>query len=633
MTLTHTRPPTEPEASAARTRAGRTRWPAMWIAAFAGAVAVGGGAVGGHTRLSSHAAALVQPAPQGLAADVQGRLATLLPPRLDGVFRRLETGFDSSKALALVTALDGTWRLAGNDAFEMAQDRVLERLLAAGFRQVPQRPSPLTQPSVWFESFRNAGHGWSHAEGRLSVIEPDGQRLVLLSRAEHRLTVCINSFSTAPGGVTAEVVDVGSASAPEALAAFDLAGRIVLGDADVAQLYRVATAGGAIGVISTTLAPYINPTPASSTGAGPARASWDILQWGTIPYDERVRGFGFKATPRAAQELRSRLRSGGVRVHVEIAASFSERPNRTLVAEIPGEIRPDEHVVLVAHVQEPGANDNASGVATLQETAVSLLPVTSERGFGRPARSLTFLWGDELAASREWLRRARDKRRTARYMVALDMTGHDVAVTGGSFLIEKVPDPSAVAPSPLDPHTPWGAGQVDDSWVRGTLLNDLVLAICARYGARERWGIRTNPYEGGSDHTVFLGAGVPALLMWHFPDRYYHTNFDRADKTSADEMRRVGISVGAAALMLTTATQDDALALVGVVRAAALDRIAREASRGADPAAWRRWYHEALDDVAQLAVSPSSAALSQAIARAQSEVSGRAGPLSRPAAR
>ena len=54
--------------------------------------------------------------------------------------------------------------------------------------------------------------------------------------------------------------------------------------------------------------------------------------------------------------------------------------------------------------------------------------------------------------------------------------------------------------------------------------------------------MKTNPYEGGSDHTEFKNAGMPSLLNWHFTDRYYHTNLDRPDKTSAgrDGQRRRG---------------------------------------------------------------------------------------------
>ena len=52
--------------------------------------------------------------------------------------------------------------------------------------------------------------------------------------------------------------------------------------------------------------------------------------------------------------------------------------------------------------------------------------------------------------------------------------------------------------------------------------------------------MKTNPYEGGSDHAVFGSAGIPSVLDWHFTDRYYHTNFDTPDKTSPEEMRNVG---------------------------------------------------------------------------------------------
>ena len=74
--------------------------------------------------------------------------------------------------------------------------------------------------------------------------------------------------------------------------------------------------------------------------------------------------------------------------------------------------------------------------------------------------------------------------------------------------------------------------------------------------------MRTNPYEGGSDHTAFGDAGIPSLLNWHFTDRYYHTNLDRPDKTSAAEMVNVGVAVATSAWFLASADEADALATV-----------------------------------------------------------------------
>ena len=124
-------------------------------------------------------------------------------------------------------------------------------------------------------------------------------------------------------------------------------------------------------------------------------------------------------------------------------------------------------------------------------------------------------------------------------MLSLDMTGEDTSKTGGTFLIEKGPDPSAVWDRPSDPHSEWGAGEVDRALVRGNFLNDLHLAVPAP-GARHRLGGAHQSVQGRQrSHHRSRKAGVPAVLNWHFTDRYYHTNLDRLDKVSAVTMGHV----------------------------------------------------------------------------------------------
>src|SRR6185503_13226308 len=98
------------------------------------------------------------------------------------------------------------------------------------------------------------------------------------------------------------------------------------------------------------------------------------------------------ATPRAGRRLREELARGPVTVHVDVESTFHRRPNRTLVAEIPGRTRPDERVVLAAHVQEPGANDNASGCGTLLASALAIQDGITRGVLAAPARTITFLW-------------------------------------------------------------------------------------------------------------------------------------------------------------------------------------------------------------------------------------------------
>jgi Zn-dependent M28 family amino/carboxypeptidase len=350
---------------------------------------------------------------------------------------------------------------------------------------------------------------------------------------------------------------------------------------------------GAAGVISTDIAAYTRP-----------ESTPDVLQWGSIPYDEARRSFGFKTTPRAARQLRAALAAGAVRVHVDIETAFHRGPSRTLIAEIPGRARVDERVVLVAHVQEPGANDNASGVGTLVAVAKAIRQAIAQRLIPPPQRTLTFMWLDENRGSERWIADHRDRAKQVVAMMSLDMTGQDTARTGGTFLIEKSPDPSALWPRPSDPHSEWGASRVDRSFVRGHLLNDLHLAVALRHAREVGWVVRMNPYEGGSDHTIFTRAGVPALLNWHFTDRYYHTNLDTIDKVSATTMQNVATIVATTATFLASADAADAADLRRLIDEAERARMATEKANDATDeivAAWRTWYSDARASIAHIA--------------------------------
>lgn len=474
--------------------------------------------------------------------------------------------------MEVATFMAPLWRLAGNPAFEQSQQQIFDRLSAAGL-------------SPRYESFPNSGRGWEQVRGTLRLGGATGE--VLLSRETHRVALAINSFSTPPGGATFGLIEAGAGSSAAAYAGKDLRGAVVLVSGPLGPAWQQAVrARGAAGVISTDLARY---TRSEDTP--------DVLQWGNIPFDEALKSFGFKATPRVAARLRDALAKGAVTLHAEIATTFHRRPNRTLIVEIPGRVRPEQRVVLVAHVQEPGANDNASGCGTLLAAALGMHDAMSRGALPPPARTITFLWVDEIRGSEQWIKDNGERIQQVVAMLSLDMTGEDTAKTGGTFLIEKEPDPSALWDRPSDPHSAWGASKVDPAIVRGSFLNDLHLGVALRRARDTGWVVRTNPYEGGSDHTVFTRAGVPALLNWHFTDRYYHTNLDTIDKMSAGEMQHVAIAVGTTALFLASADRSDVEPLRRLITAARDARMATEQMNHASPeilVAWEKWYREAL---------------------------------------
>ena len=540
-----------------------------------------------------------------IAVAVAAQAPNTIPPGAERAYAAVKDRVDADAAMGVVRFMDSYWRLAGNPGFNASIDSIHDALGAAGLA-----------PRV--EAFPARGRGWDYRTATIAFADT-GE--VLTSREKDRVALCINSFSTAAGGVELPLVDVG-AGTPADFQGKNVKGAVVLGSAAIGPLWTQAVKVlGAAGVISTAIASYVRPDDPSRFSSPD---QWDVLQWGGVPYDENAKAFGFKASLRTAAKMRDRLKNGPVTLKVDVQSSFYDGPDRMVVAEIPGALKPDERIVMVAHIQVPGANDDGSGCGTLLALVVALHKAIASGALAPPGRTLTFIWGDENRGSHAWLTAHPEQAKGVQYMLSLDMTGEDTTKTGGTFLIEKQADPSAVWPDAADPHTAWGASEVKASELKGSLLNDVHLAICQRRAKDSGWVVKTNPYEGGSDHTEFKNAGIPSLLNWHFTDRFYHTNLDRPDKTDPAEMVNVGTAVATSAWFLASADERDALATAELIARAADARLALEERENAPRQvmdAWRTWYGEALDSIRRLSVSGPSAAVDAAVTRARAKIS------------
>ena len=214
------------------------------------------------------------------------------------------------------------------------------------------------------------------------------------------------------------------------------------------------------------------------------------------------------------------------------------------------------------------------------------------------------------------------------------MVGEDTEKTGGTFLIEKMPDPSAVWTRGDDRHTEWGGSPLRVDQLTPHFFNDFVLNRCLDQAAVTGWVVRTNPFEGGSDHVPFLDAKKPGLLFWHFTDEFYHTDNDRLPNVSPRELANVGVSALVSALTLASADGATARALVTELQQAALTRLDTEAAlsraevgRGGDSAkerlildTWTDWYRGAIRSMAEIEVGGSSRETERAIQAAESAV-------------
>jgi hypothetical protein len=271
-------------------------------------------------------------------------------------------------------------------------------------------------------------------------------------------------------------------------------------------------------------------------------------------------------------------------------------------------------------------------LAEMARTAAVLV----RRGTANPARTLTFLWGDEIRSTDRFIKEDSVRRTGIRWGMSLDMVGEDTEQTGGTFLIEKMPDPSAVWVRGEDRHSEWGGRPLAAKDIRPHWFNDFVRQRCLDRAAATGWVVKANPFEGGSDHTPFLTANIPAVLLWHFTDQYYHTDRDRLEMVSAATLANVGncalstgllVTVGSAAV--TRAALDE-LAAVAARELATQVALSREAVAGGAAvaeqrtilASWRDYYLAALARVPELAVEAAGveAGFDAAVEAAQATV-------------
>jgi hypothetical protein len=550
------------------------------------------------------------------ALDARGQQPLASPPAIARLFDAVRPAFSGDRALATVAFVEQRWRWPGNRGFEESIDHIAEQLRSAGYVE-EKTAKPGDRLTYRIDSRPMTQATWEPLDATLTIV---GSATPLLRFATNRNMLAVNSSSTPAEGLEAEVVSVGRG----ANGAFDrasLAGKIVFGEMSVGRLSSEARKRGAIGVLAYAMPDYTKPETHRTS-----------IQFSSISADTSAHAWGLLLSYDARTELQRALAAGRVRVRVVTRSRFGSGVERTVIADVRGAERPNERFVFSAHVQEPGANDNASGVGAQVEMArvtASLL----RAGTINPRRSITFIWGNEIAATRRYLSDGA-RAATVRWGISLDMVGEDTEKTGGTFLIEKMPDPSAVWTRGEDHHTEWGGSPLRVDQLTPHFFNDFVLRRCLDQAAVTGWVVKTNPFEGGSDHVPFLDAKKPGLLFWHFTDVYYHTDGDRLPNVAPRELANVGVSALVSALTLTTADGSTARALVKEVETAAIARLDAEAalsraavSAGGDRGTerqiietWTDWYRRAIRTMSEIEVGGSSRETEQAIAAAESAV-------------
>ncbi len=262
-------------------------------------------------------------------------------------------------------------RVTGSPAYQRAAEWSVGRFRAAGLTRVTLEPFSIDR-------------GWERESARARMLAPQDRALHVAALGW--------TPSTPEGGFEADIVAINSFSLDVTAEKRSMQGRIVLlpdrdppGDTDTVARTRGALsaalrAAGALAILSPDSDPD-NQLSARGFGAGTVLGALPVAQVGGE--DARmIRGLLARGPVRMAIELRNRITPGAATVN-------------NVIAEILGRERPDEWVIVGAHLDSwdfgTGAQDNATGVAMVLEAARAIASLPQP-----PRRSVRFaLWGGE----------------------------------------------------------------------------------------------------------------------------------------------------------------------------------------------------------------------------------------------
>lgn len=594
-----------------------------------------------------------------------------IPKSLGAVVDAASHEIDAQQALAAVAYPYLGWRNNGGPWFNEVLVWLAENLDDYGFTN----GQGSSGDRYWFQEDSRSGNVWVPQYASFEIVGPDGDAAPGDPDAYHFDHPAINTFDPTskyyPAGIglqwvldnigtpeeralndrvhlatssgftspidtdlavaetqaiIADVVDVGTITRSGSAylwsknTGVDLAGKIIFTTTSSRSFaYALARQEGARVSMSTQIEPYNNPVidgeelfpnTVKYAGVSNSGGSNAVVALNISPQDGRYLTELTEAADAAGETVQMKAMAIGGFV------PYSETTKlRTLIAEIPGTTKPDERIVFLAHAQEPGACDNASGVGAQLEIVRTLKALIDSGRLQRPQRTLTFIWGAEITMGGLWKGQNPAAFANTKAALVLDMVGEDPAKTGGIMRIEKMPDPSAVygygldtlpgevPPTPTefirqpDTHTLWGAGDLRFWPFPGHFLNDLYFAS-ARAVTDEvspTFQVGENPWEGGSDHDTFLwnrDAGVynpkPAALTWHFTDYVYHSSMDTMEMVSAQELRDVGLTTIGVGYLIANADAVRGKEIMRIVVERAAWRFGWEEQNSAGHLQWAR---------------------------------------------
>jgi aminopeptidase YwaD len=422
------------------------------------------------------------------------------------------------------------------------------------------------------------GPAWVAVKGELWETKPGRQKLASINDMLPML-----ASGSATSDVTAELVWVGRGT-PKEITDAKVAGKVVVTEGALMMAYGTATQQGALGVVGIAMSrPYFDPVQMPWNGimqrrrpggaapgqAGPPAQPGQPAAPAAAPPAPPAppASFAFQLPVREGDILKRRLLANEkitVRAQVESKTETADLEN--VIALIPGTDPAAGEIILSAHLfegtQKQGANDNISGSAAILEVARVLNTLIADGRLPRPKRTIRFIWGPEFSGIGEWVRTHTEIMDKTLCNINMDMVGEWLSRNKAFFCLMRTTygNPHYINDVMENYYRYVGEGNRERIQNRSN-ASGVPVRIVAPSGADEPFVYSIETHYGASDHEVFndWGVGVPGIMMIAWPDQWYHTSGDTADKADPTQLKRVA-AIGAAGAY-TVAAADEAAAV------------------------------------------------------------------------
>jgi aminopeptidase YwaD len=461
-------------------------------------------------------------------------------------------------------------RMRGSRGFRAAAERVRDRAREYGLSEVEILELP-ADGTVFYGTQRSRP-AWDVDFAELWEQRQEGGSWVDAERvASWEARPIVLAQDSAGGEATAELVDVGAGTAEGDYRGKDVRGRLVLASSQPGTIYKLAVDRlGAAGIVSY----------AQNQVTGWWKEDENLVRWGHLDTFPAPRTFAFMVSLKQARTWQERLARGET-VRLRASVKAGQHPGAYSIATgvIPGADRQHE-VVLSCHLdhQRPGANDNASGCATILEVGRTLAKLIREGKLPPPHRTLRFVWPPEIEGTTSLLNARPDLAARALAVIHMDMVGGDAEITKAVFHVTRSPKS---LPTFVD----------DVGAAFGRFVNEQSYALAATgeapyplvdpEGSKRALQAEFVDFTEGSDHEVWSEGSwrVPAIYLNDWPDRYIHTHADGVANIDPTKLMRAAFLGAASAWYLADLDSSQVPALWEVIRRGSLERTATALAR------------------------------------------------------